>query len=294
MDYETIEVTPLGPFLGAEISGIDLRAPLSNRAAEELRAALFEHLAIFFRDQDITPDQHRNLSHLFGSAFTHPFFTRARALSEDYPEISLIEAGGHDTPVEPGTGFASWHTDVSFFEEPPLAAILRAKKLPPAGSDTMWASMYAAFDALSPAMKSFVSGLTAIHDIGWAYKEYFPTLENGYELLRQAEADHPDMEHPLVRTHPVTGRQILFVNEYFTKRIKELSESESKALLQMLYAQQRVPEFQIRFAWQEHSIAIWDEMATQHYALADYATEQRLMHRIMIAGERPFYRAAAA
>ena len=289
MPYETIEVTPLGPLLGAEINGVDLRDTLSNRAAEELRAALFEHLVIFFRDQDITPDQHRALAHLFGGTITHPFFN---TLSDDYPDISLIETGGRDTPVEPGTSFAYWHTDVTFCEEPPLAAILRAKKLPPKGSDTLWASMYAAYDSLSPAMKEFVSGLTAIHDIGWAYKQYYPTLENGYELLRQAEADHPDMEHPLVRTHPVTGRQILFVNEYFTSRIKELSEQESKALLQMLYTQQRMPEFQIRFAWQEHSIAIWDEMATQHYALADYAAEQRLLHRIMIAGERPFYRAA--
>ena len=170
--------------------------------------------------------------------------------------------------------------------------MLRAKKLPPSGSDTLWASMSAAYESLSPAMQDFLCGLTAVHDIGWAYKAYFPTLENGYELLRQYTADHPDQEHPLVRTHPVTGRQILFVNEFFTARIKELSAGESQALLQMLYGRQRMPEFQVRFSWRKHSIAIWDEMATQHYALADYGPEERLMHRIMIAGERPFYRAA--
>ena len=113
-------------------------------------------------------------------------------------------------------------------------------------------------------------------------------------MLHQAEADNPDMEHPLVRTHPVTGKQILFVNTYFTRRIKELGVRESKALLQMLFEHLRMPEFQVRFAWQRHSIAIWDEIATQHYALADYATEARLMHRIMVEGSRPFYRAAAA
>ena len=291
MDYETIEVRRLGPFIGAEISGIDLRRPLSNRAAEELKSALFEHLVIFILDQDITPDQHRILAQIFGGTVTHPFFNM---LSADYPDISLIETGGKETPVEPGTSFAYWHTDVTFFENPPLAAVLCAKKLPPAGSDTLWASMYAAYDALSPTMQEFLCGLTAIHDIGWAYKEYFPTLENGYELLHQAEADNPDMEHPLVRTHPVTGKQILFVNAYFTRRIKELGVRESKALLQMLFEHLRMPEFQVRFAWQRHSIAIWDEIATQHYALADYATEARLMHRIMVEGSRPFYRAAAA
>ena len=290
MPYETIEVRRLGPVIGAEISGLDLRRPLSNRAAEEIRAALFENQVIFFRDQDITPDQHRALAQIFGSAVTHPFFN---TLSDDYPDISLIETGGADTPVEPGTSFAYWHTDVTFFEKPPLAAVLRAKKLPPAGSDTLWASMCAAYEALSPTMQEFLCSLTAVHNIGWAYKEYFPTLENGYELLRQAETDHPDMEHPLVRTHPVTGRQILFVNAYFTSEIKELSDHEGAELLRMLFAHLRMPEFQLRFAWQEHSIAIWDEMATQHYAVADYGPKERLMHRIMIEGERPFYRAAA-
>jgi taurine dioxygenase len=134
MQYKTIEVRRLGPVIGAEISGLDLRRPLNDRAAEELKAALFENQVLFFRDQDITPDQHRTLSQILGDAVTHPFFN---TLSDDYPDISLIETGGADTPLEPGTSFAYWHTDMTFFENPPLAAILRAKKLPPMGSDTL-------------------------------------------------------------------------------------------------------------------------------------------------------------
>ena len=284
MTYETISVTPLGPHLGAEIGGVDLTKPLSNKTVQEIHDALFTHVVIFFRDQDLTPEQHVALAGIFGEPLTHPFLPEAAEL----PEITIVETGGDDFPARPGAAFARWHTDVTFFEVPPLCALLHCKILPEQGGNTMWASMYAAYEALSPSMQAFLGGLTGIHDMGAGYREYFRDMDDGYETLRKAEADYPRVEHPVVRTHPITGRKILFVNESFTEGFKELSVHESAALLDFLLQHQQIPEFQVRFRWAEKSLAIWDERATLHYPIADYGHERRVMHRVMVKGERPY------
>ena len=280
----SLSVTPLGPHLGAEIAGVDLSRPLAEATAQEIRAALFEHLVIFFRDQPLTPARQVEVARLFGEPLHHPFLPE----NPNLPAITIVETGGDAFPAEPGAAFARWHTDVTFFAEPPSCALLHCKRLPERGGNTLWASMYAAYEALSPALRTFLGGLTAIHDIGQGYRGYFGDMGDGYATLRKAEADYPRVEHPVVRTHPVTGRKLLFVNESFTESIKGLTARESDALLAFLFAHQRTPEFQIRFHWTENSLAIWDEPATLHYPIADYGRARRVLHRVMVKGERPY------
>jgi taurine dioxygenase len=273
----SFEALPLSPYIGAEIHGVDLREDLSDAAIAEIRQLLLDHRVIFFRDQDITAEQHIAFAKRFGPLEIHP----ATPKDQENPEILRIKHGAKSRGSE-----NFWHSDVTWRAEPSLGSILRAIEVPAVGGDTLFSSMDAAYDALSPAMQEWVCTLTAVHDISRVFAAKLKTSRE--ELLAQ----YPLQEHPVVRTHPETGRRSLYVNTAFTSHIKGLSHKESDWLLQHLYAQAAIVEHQCRFRWQANSIAFWDNRACQHYAASDYFPVVRIMERVTIAGDRPYFDAA--
>ena len=279
MPTTTIHVTPVSPVIGAEISGVDLHEPLDDDTLAEIEAAWSAHLVLFFRDQDLTLDQHKAVGRRFGELHIHP----AAPKDAEHPEILVVH--GDDT-VEFVAG-SLWHSDVSCDADPPMGSMLRIEQVPSSGGDTLFASMYAAFEALSDRMQQLLVGLTAVHEGEQYYRGRY-----GKGTLR--DSDYPSAEHPVIRTHPVTGRHALYVNEGFTTRIKELSPGESEALLGFLFRHCAKPEFHCRFQWRKNSIAFWDNRCAQHLAIWDYYPETRHGYRVTIKGDRPFYRANTA
>ena len=275
MKQSSLSIQKLSPSIGAEIEGVDLSATPRDGRLEEIHRALLEHLVIFFRDQNLSPEQHKALGRRFGRLHIHP---APLAVLRGHPEIVIIEADEHSTRIAGG----EWHSDVSCDTEPPLGSILYLKKAPSVGGDTLFANMYAAYEALSDSMQRFLAGLTAIHDGSRNYA--------GRQPIRERGAEFPRAEHPMVRTHPETGRNALFVNHLFTTRVVQLAQHESDAVLQMLFEHIKNPKFQCRFRWRPNSVAFWDNRCTQHLALWDYYPEQRYGHRVTIAGDRPFIR----
>jgi taurine dioxygenase len=275
MTYDTIQVRPLTPVLGAEVSDIDLTAALSNRQVEELHAALAAHQVLFFRDQKIDLEQHKRLGRHFGELHIHPNTPGP----EGHPEILPIHADGQSKRANG----ENWHSDVSCDAEPPMGSILHLHTVPPVGGDTIFASQTAAYDALTPAFKSFLDGLTATHSGDRSYRR-----TNRLLGIDDSQRTFPQAVHPVVRTHPVTGRKALFVNENFTMHINELSPAESRAVLDFLCAHSTKPAFQVRFSWQPHSIAFWDNRAVQHIAMWDYFPQVRSGYRVTVKGDRPF------
>jgi taurine dioxygenase len=280
-----ITTSTLTPTIGAVIQGIDLADRLHDEEIAAIRAALLRHKVIFFEDQHITPVQHRDFAARFGKLHTHPLYPGV----PEAPEMFVLDNhAGNPTDND------SWHTDVTFIETPPLGAVLHARLLPEEGGDTCWADMQAAYEALSKPMQRFLADLDAVHD----FNRGFP---QGGQVARQAGKDkatkaldeHPPVLHPVVRTHPETGADGLFVNYGFTDRIKGLRRNESDALLNMLFVHIQKPEFQCRWRWKPNAIAFWDNRATQHYAVNDYLPHRRVMHRATILGDRPFHRSRA-
>ncbi|MGH8011711.1 MAG: TauD/TfdA dioxygenase family protein [Candidatus Binataceae bacterium] len=274
MEQMPISVRKLSPVIGAEVQGADLSLALSEERLREVRDALLENLVLFFRDQRLSPDQHKTFGRRFGKLHVHP---APLGVLEGHREIVIIKADENSKHI----AGEEWHSDVSCDAEPPLGSILYLKQVPPVGGDTLFASMYAAHDALSDSMRRFLSGLTAIHDGARNYEGRRPDPTRPGEL--------PRAEHPVIRTHPETGRQALFVNRLFTTRVVQLSKRESDAILQMLFHHVENPEFQCRFHWEPDSVAFWDNRCTQHLALWDYYPHQRYGHRVTIAGDKPFY-----
>ena len=274
MSYATIEVKAVTPLLGAEISGIDLTGTLSNQQVDELHTALAQHQVLFFRDQKITLDQQKSLGRHFGDLHIHPNTPGPAG----HPEILPIHADANSKRING----ERWHSDVSCDQEPPMGSILYLHTIPPVGGDTLFASQSAAYDALTPAFKAFLDGLTATHSGDRSYRR-----TNRLLGIDDRSRVFPEAVHPVVRTHPVTGRKGLFVNENFTFRINELSEEESQAVLAFLYAHSTKPAFQVRFRWQPHLIAFWDNRAVQHIAMWDYFPQTRSGSRVTIKGDRP-------
>ena len=276
MPYQTIEVRKLTPHIGAEISGVDLSRPLGNQQFQEVHDALMDNLVVFFRDQQLSHEQHKEFGRLFGELAIHPSSTHS---PDGHPEILTIHADENSKHV----AGEEWHSDVSCDAEPPMGSILYLTEVPPEGGDTLFASMVAAYDTLSPPIQRLCEGLVAVHDGEPVYRGRF-----GYKDARGR--DFPKAEHPVVRTHPVTGRKALFVNRNFTTGIKGLSKLESDALLEMLYRHCETPEFQCRFRWQKNSVAFWDNRSAQHHAMWDYFPQRRHGYRVTVKGDRPFYR----
>ena len=275
MRNDTVEFMPLTRCIGAEVRGVDLREPLDDETFRVLHGGLLEHLVLFFRDQDITFDQHAAFGRRFGELHVHP----SAPCVDGRPELMKIHADAA-SPFAEGT---AWHSDVSCDEEPPMASILHLTTVPAVGGDTLFANMYAAYDALSEAMKSVLDPLEALHTADVHRGRYEP-LGGG---LRRDK--HPEAVHPVVRTHPETGRKLIFVNEPFTQGIVGMKRAESGALLGFLYAHCANPQFQCRFRWRENSIAMWDNRCTQHHATWDYWPETRSGVRVTVKGDRPYH-----
>jgi len=272
-------VEKIAPAIGAEIHGIDLGRQEGEDAFRILHDALMAHQVVFLRDQTMDPDQHMRLAQRFGT----PLYSRKLKMYGDkYDSMSLLENDG--TTVAVGS---VWHTDNTDYEEPPMGSLLYCEVAPTVGGDTIWCSMYAAYEALADSTKSYIDGLTALHDNSTVRRRY-----GGQGILRnEAMEVPPPVEHPVVIRHPVTGRKALFVNRGFTTRIVQLARSESNAILEMLYRHIETPELHCRFHWQANSIACWDNRCAQHHAVWDYHPNKRFGHRVTIGGDKPFYRA---
>ena len=272
--YETIGVDKLTPIIGAEISGADLSGTLSNRQMDEIHRALAENAVIFFRDQTLTQEQHLAFGRNFGELHLHP----AAPHAPGHPELMIIHAD-KGSPRANGEG---WHSDVSCDTEPPMGSILYIKQTPPKGGDTLFSSMVAAYEALSDRMKAYLDGMTALHDGEDAYRG---TYKNAG---MQDKPVYPRAEHPVVRTHPVTGKKALYVNRGFTRRLNGVPRDESAAILDYLYTHAENPLFQCRFRWQPNSVAFWDNRCVQHRAMWDYWPHTRSGFRVTVAGDKPY------
>jgi len=290
MTYRKIDVQPLSGALGAEIGGVDLSRQIDDETFAEIRRAHGEFHVIFFRDQVITPEQHRAFGARFGEFDIHPF----AAGLDDYPEVLPVVKEANDAG---GNFGGAWHSDVTFNERPPLGSILYARDVPDHGGDTLFANMCLAYETLSAGMKAMLEGLTAMHSAARPYGlGNDPIKRNGAlsksMTVRMGKDAEATMEHPVIRTIPETGRRALFVNGVFTLNFTGWTEAESQPLLDFLYAHARRPEHTCRFRWRKGSVAFWDNRCSQHFALNDYHGQRREMHRVTIIGERPYFAAA--
>jgi len=274
----TPQIRAITATIGAEVSGVDLRESLDQPVRRILVDALHQYLVLFFRGQPLEPFEQVAFAKNFGRVVPHPF-------AKPHPHQPELTVLAQTTPETDGTN--SWHSDSTFMPEPPLGSVLRAVQLPPVGGDTCWASMYAAYEALSQPMRSLLEQLTAVHDISeplrWSIGGGHTTTSD----IEQLQAAWPPVEHPVVRIHPATKRKCLFVNRNFTTRLCGLSTEENAVVLPMLFHHVARPDFQVRFRWEPDSVALWDNRCTQHYALPDYTGHLRVMHRVMIQGDRP-------
>jgi len=263
--------------MGAVISGINLANGFNDKVVCDIHNALIKHQVLFFHNQEITENQHLAFSRLFGELHIHPF-----AVGTNGGPMMVLENNQHLPP-----NLNHWHSDLTCLEKPPLGTIMHATAVPDSGGDTIWANMYDAYDALSEKIQNFLSGLMAEHQ--WA-RQHGPRVKSqaGAIKLAQFEKKYPPVVHPVVRTHPVSGRKGLFVNHVFTERVLDMTDTESDTLLDFLYRHIATPEFHVRFKWHKGSIAFWDNRCTQHYAVADYYPQLRRMNRVTICGDKPF------
>jgi len=276
----SLSLLQLTPAIGAIVENIDLSKPLSAEIRAAVSDALVTHQVLFFRGQDITSQQQRDFAALFGDLHIHPIYPQVPGVAE----IIVL-----DTQVTDVRDNAIWHTDVTFIETPPLGAVLAARKLPHTGGGTIWASGSTAYESLSAPLRSALDGLTATHEFIKSFPvERFGKGPQALALWEKARKDNPPVSHPVVRTHPVTKRKSLFVNEGFTTRINELEAAESEAVLRLLFAHLAKPEHSVRWRWQEGDVAFWDNRSTLHYAVDDYRPAHRIMHRATIMGDRPY------
>ena len=274
-----MKIERLSPALGAIISGIDLNATWNGEAQQGLQAALVEHQVLFLRQQFLQAEQQRDLALLFGDLHIHPIYPA----HERVAEVMVLDSHKQDLRDN-----ELWHTDVTFIQTPPLGCVLSAQQVPEFGGDTLWASSTAAYAALSKPMQALLDGLSASHDIRKSFPAArFAITEADAARFEKAKQDHPPVSHPVVRTHPVSGKKGLFVSEGFTTHINELTEAESEALLRFLFAHATHPNFQVRWHWQAGDVAIWDNRATQHFANFDYGAAHRIMHRATVLGDKP-------
>jgi taurine dioxygenase len=282
---ESIRVEPVSGALGAEISGVDLTRPLDRLAAEEIRRAFRRHLVLFFRDQALDPASLKAFARLFGPLGDSVF---VKTLDE-HPEVMEIVRDAE--PAKPAINFGgAWHSDMSFDAAPPKATLLQAKEVPIHGGDTLFANMYLAYETLSEGLRAVLDGLGAVHTAARAYgpKGAVVTDAQSREMvIRTGPEALEERVHPVVRTHPETGRKCLYVNPVYTTRFAKMTRTESAPLLDFLHRHAVRPEFTCRFRWAENSVALWDNRCAMHFAINDYLGERRVMHRVTIAGDTP-------
>jgi taurine dioxygenase len=279
-----IDVRPVTGTIGAEIHGVDLSTPLSDETFAAIRQALLDYCVIFFRDQRMTAEQQKAFARRFGELNVHPFVD----VGADAEVLEIVKER-----TERYNFGGNWHSDVSFLLEPPLGSILHALEVPSSGGDTLFVNMFRAYDTLSEGMKEMLGAMRAIHS---ASKPYGPAAE-AYGFKRDLktmkvrlneEAAAAEAEHPVVRTHPESGRKALFISRTFTLRFKDMTEEESKPLLDFLVDHALRPENMCRFRWTPGAVAFWDNRCTMHYAVNDYHGQRRHMRRVTINGDRPF------
>jgi len=273
----TLSISPLTPTIGAEIGGVDLTRPLPAPVVADIRSALLTWKVVFFRDQDITTEQHLAFARNFGDLEVHPFAPQ----KPGYPEVLAIT---HDRESRGREN--TWHSDVTWRVCPSLGSVLRALEVPPVGGDTLFADMTAAYEGLPDEVKQEIDGAVAVHDFAH-FRRGLIKAGKTPEEIEAFNAAYPMVEHPILRTHPETGAKALYVNAAFTQHIVGMSKTDSDSLLQRLYAQAAIPEHQCRFRWQANSIAFWDNRSSQHYAVSDYWPAVRRMERVTIVGDRP-------
>jgi len=275
-----IQVTRVTPAIGALVEGVDLSRELAQAEIDRLGELLVQHQVLFFRDQPLTPQQQVRFAAHFGTLHVHPIYP----VLPELPEILVLDTHKDFLPDND-----NWHTDVTFSETPPMAGILSAKQMPSSGGDTLWSSCSAAYEALSQPLKRMLDGLTAQHSVAKSFPaerwQNDPSFKERYE---RAVAKHPPVNHPVVRTHPTTGRKGLFVNGGFTTHINELRPTESRVLLDFLDAHAGRPEFTVRWRWKVNDLVFWDNRVTQHYAVADYLPERRIVYRATVNGDKPY------
>ncbi len=283
----TISFRPLSAALGAEVAGIDLLAPLPAGDIAAVHRALAESGILLFRGADLTPGQHIAFSRQFGALESHVVGDFNLPGHPEVFVVSNIKEGGKLK----GAVYAGqyWHSDLSYMKLPSMGSLLLCHEMPAVGGDTMWANMYAAYDTLSDALKGFLGGLRAVHDYSHAYDTYFAHLKDRPPLTPEQRAKTPPVEHPMVRTHPVTGRKALYVNPGFTTGIVGMPKEESAPILEFLFRHSTRPEFIYRHKWRVHDMVFWDNRCTMHYALSDYDfSVRRRMNRTTVAGDAPF------
>lgn len=281
MARANIEVRPLTPMIGATIHGVDLSHELDDATFEDIHKAFLEHLVIILPDQKITPAQQLAFARRFGEIEPpHPVFD----VVKEQPEVTVIEQDGTRASLYNDV----WHTDVTFRARPAKASILHARVLPATGGDTLWSSLHAAYETLSPPIRDMIEDMTATHDYYNAFGESVLDGRGGIDKLAEDVRKFPPMAHPVVRTHPETGRKGLFVNRSFTHRIKGLSWVESRHLLDLLYEHAEHPNFQFRHVWKVDDLAMWDNRCTMHVATSNFSG-RRLMHRVTVLGDQPYH-----
>ncbi len=274
----SLEIRPLTGACGAEIFGADISQPLSKGTVQNVRQALLDHNVIFFRDQTLTPEQHRAFTRQFGEVVVNPIYAHV----DGYPDIMPVVKEAHDQYNIGDT----WHTDMSYMEEPPLGSILYGRDIPDYGGDTLFANMYLVYDTLPQVLKEMIEGRKAYHSDRYLTGR-INERNTGRSTQLKAAAEENLALHPMVRTHDETGRKCLYVNFPFTWQIEGLSRDESLPLLRQLYEHASRPEFSCRFRWHKGSVAFWDNRCAMHYACNDYQGKRREMHRMTIAGSRP-------
>ncbi|MCB0994814.1 MAG: TauD/TfdA family dioxygenase [Acidimicrobiales bacterium] len=273
LEWRHFDARMLSPTIGAEISGVDLCSDLADDVVADLAQALADYKVIFFRDQPLTPAQHIGFAKRFGDLEIHPFIPP----NPDHPELVHFEKGADVAGYE-----NSWHNDVTWREVPSKAAVLHAIQIPEIGGDTLFADMCAAYDGLDDDTKELIENLDAEHDFMGSFGTQVP--EDQLDAFRKR---YPIAVHPVAPRHPVTGRRFLYVNRIFTTRILGPEPAEAARLHEYLSRQADNVEYQARFTWQPHSVAMWDNLAVQHYASSDYWPHVRVMERASIIGTRP-------
>jgi taurine dioxygenase len=277
VEYHTIAVAPIAGALGAEIGGVDLAADLADETVAEIRRAWLEHLVVFFRDQQLPPDRFLAFARRIGEPVEYPFVKGI----DGYPEIISVSK----LPDETVNFGGIWHSDTVYLERPPMATMLVAREVPPQGGDTLYANMYAAYEALSPGLQRMLEGVRAVNSSALA--DVSKTREDRIRDSGTRDDREFVAEHPVVRTHPETGRKGLYVNVAHTARFTDMTEEESRPLLRYLFEHAVRPEFTCRFRWEVGSLALWDNRCAMHNPVNDYHGFTRTMHRITLAGDVP-------
>jgi len=270
--FDRIKVEPVGATIGAEIEGVNL-ANVDDDTFQEIRRAWLEYKVVFFRNQNIAAAEQIRFAERFGDLEEHPFLDA----NDDHQQIVRFEKD------EQQVGYENlWHSDVSWRERPALASVLRSIEVPRHAGDTLFADMVTAYEGLGDEIKTRIEGLRAVHDFTHSFGRALDP-----ETLAERQQEYPAVSHPIVRTHPDTGRKILYVNSVFVSHIEDLTARQSAVLLELLCRQALIPEYQCRFRWQPGCVAFWDNRSTQHYAASDYWPRPRIMERVAIIGERP-------